>query len=106
MPGCRQIKSSSSQSQAKSDAKSEGKPKNSQANSQSGGSKSGKGTAQGGSKVVKRVSNTERSPWDNLRDRERGAEAFSAIKDKFPARYQKLVALFGSYLNNYYPHIF
>jgi len=57
-----------------------------------GQGKSGKG---GGSKnqdgkVVRTYNRGPQSPWSKLRDRQRDP-AYSAIKEKFPARYQKLV---------------
>ena len=41
-------------------------------------------------RVVRRRYEGPQSPWSRLRDRQRDP-AFSAIKEKFPARYQKLI---------------
>jgi len=67
--------------------------------SQGQGQGNGQGQGQGGSnandqspsKVVRRLQGGPKTPWDHLRNVEREARAFAALKEKFPARYQQLV---------------
>lgn len=40
---------------------------------------------------MRRIRGAAASAWDDLRDRERGTEALSAMKSKYPARYKELV---------------
>ena len=47
--------------------------------------------AQTAPKVVRRIRGAAASAWDDLRDRERGTDALSAMKSKYPARYKELV---------------
>ena len=39
--------------------------------------------------------NAKRSAWDNPRERARQAEALSGLKEKFPARYIRLIEQFS-----------
>lgn len=61
------------------------------------GSKKGQGDPTGGQGTVTRKDNktprgtNQRSPWDHLRKTKRDDKVFSAVKSKFPARYQKLM---------------
>ena len=41
--------------------------------------------------MVRRIRGAAASAWDDLRDRDRGADALSAMKSKYPARYKELV---------------
>lgn len=72
----------------------QGKPGESQSQAQGQGSQSGSGG--GGSKgidsdTLKRLHRGgPRSPWSQLRDKDRDP-VYSAIKEKFPARYQQLI---------------
>jgi len=90
-----------SQGQGQGEGESKSKSK-SQGNNQgeSQGEGEGQGTAgQGGSKqndqspdkIVRQLRGGPRTPWDHLRDKEREARAFAALKAKFPSRYQRLV---------------
>ena len=47
--------------------------------------------AQQAPKVVRRIRGAAASAWDDLRERDRGTEALSALKSKYPARYKELV---------------
>ncbi len=49
------------------------------------------GSPQQAPKVVRRVRGATKSAWDDLRDKKREAEALSAIKSKYPPRYQRLI---------------
>ncbi len=70
------------------------------------GEKEGEGKGkQGGSsknqnkKVVRRYDTGPQSPWSKLRNRQRDP-AFSAIKEKYPARYQKLIEQYYESFNS------
>jgi len=65
---------------------------------QAGSPGNGEGPMQGANsspqqapKVVRRVRGATKSAWDDLRDKKREAEALSAIKAKYPPRYQRLI---------------
>ena len=47
--------------------------------------------AQQAPKVVRRIRGAANSKWDDMRDRERGTEALSAMKSKYPSHYKELV---------------
>jgi hypothetical protein len=49
------------------------------------------GSPQQAPKVVRRIRGATKSAWDDLRDKKREAEALSAIKSKYPPRYQRLI---------------
>jgi hypothetical protein len=72
----------------------QGKPGESQSQAQAGGSQDGKGG--GGSKGIDSDALNRlhrggpQSPWSRLRDKDRDP-VYSAIKEKFPARYQQLI---------------
>ena len=57
----------------------------------SGNSPGGNASPQTPPRIVRRMRPQARSPWDDLRKRDRGTEALSAIKAKLPARYQELI---------------
>lgn len=40
---------------------------------------------------MRRIRGAAASAWDDLRERERGTDALSAMKSKYPARYKELV---------------
>lgn len=50
-------------------------------------------------KVVRRVRGSTKSAWDDLRQKDRNAEALSAIKSKYPPRYQQLIEQYYRDLN-------
>jgi tetratricopeptide (TPR) repeat protein len=62
---------------------------NSQGQGQGKGQQGGNSRNQNG-KVVRQYNNGPQSPWSKLRNKERDP-AYSAIKEKFPARYQQLI---------------
>ena len=41
--------------------------------------------------MVRRIRGAAASAWDDLRERDRGTDALSAMKSKYPARYKELV---------------
>ena len=47
--------------------------------------------AQQAPKVIRRIRGAANSKWDDMRDRERGSEALSAMKSKYPSHYKALV---------------
>jgi tetratricopeptide (TPR) repeat protein len=69
---------------------SSGQPSSGQGNGQSN-AQQGNPNAQTPPRVVRRVRGAAESAWDDLRKRDRGAEALGALKSKYPARYKVLV---------------
>ena len=63
---------------------------NGQGNGQNN-SQQGNPSAQNPPRVVRRVRGAAESAWDDLRKRDRGADALGALKSKYPARYKMLV---------------
>ena len=63
---------------------------NGQGNGQNN-SQHGNPSAQNPPRVVRRVRGAAESAWDDLRKRDRGADALGALKSKYPARYKMLV---------------
>ena len=73
-----------------SQGNSSGQAGNGQGNGQNN-SQQGNPNAQTPPRVVRRVRGAAESAWDDLRKRDRGAEALGALKSKYPARYKILV---------------
>ena len=69
---------------------SQGQAGNGQGNGQNN-SQQGNPSAQNPPRVVRRVRGAAESAWDDLRKRDRGADALGALKSKYPARYKMLV---------------
>lgn len=51
----------------------------------------GNASPQAAPRVVRRIRGAAKSAWDDMRDRDRGTDALSALKSKYPARYRLLV---------------
>jgi hypothetical protein len=79
----------SSQSEAKG-----GKPANGEGNNAGGNA-----SAQKAPKVVRRVRGSTKNAWDDLRQKDRNADALSALKSKYPPRYQQLIEQYYRDLN-------
>ena len=82
--------SSQGQGQGQGQGSSSGQPSWWQVNGQNN-SQQGIRNAQTPPRVVRRVRGAAESAWDDLRKRDRGAEALGALKSKYPARYKILV---------------
>ncbi|MEQ8787856.1 MAG: tetratricopeptide repeat protein [Pirellulaceae bacterium] len=67
---------------------SQGKNGDGEGEAEGGDGEGGQNASQG--PVVKKTYRGPRSPWSQIRDKERDP-AYSAIKEKFPARYEKLI---------------
>ena len=77
-------------SQSQGQGGSPGQPSSGQGNGQSN-AQQGNPNAQSPPRVIRRVRGAAESAWDDLRKRDRGAEALGALKSKYPARYKTLV---------------
>tara|TARA_Y100000766_G_scaffold86034_1_gene73043 strand:+ start:2007 stop:3068 length:1062 start_codon:yes stop_codon:yes gene_type:complete len=82
--------SSQGQGQGQGQGSSSGQPSSGQGNGQNN-AQQGNPNAQTPPRVVRRVRGAAESAWDDLRKRDRGAEALGALKSKYPARYKILV---------------
>ena len=56
-----------------------------------GQTQGGNASAQQAPRVVRRIQGAAESAWDDLRKRDRGTDAMSGLKLKYPARYRMLV---------------
>ena len=59
----------------------------------------GNANPQAGPRAVARVRGAARSAWDDLRKRERGAEALAGKDGRYPPRYRKLLEQYYEHLN-------
>ena len=49
--------------------------------------------------MVRRVRGSTKNAWDDLRQKDRNADALSALKSKYPPRYQQLIEQYYRDLN-------